>query len=104
MTLLDVTESSANSLGSVSSASSPAPAFDNGDREDHKSDKHGPAAEQDLLTEFRQLQEQYARCAQALATAAHDLRTPLSVVSGYIELLLSGKLGSLNEKQTSRSE
>lgn len=59
-----------------------------------------PGGEQDLLHEYRQLQEQYSRCAQALATAAHDLRTPLSVVSGYIELLLSGKLGGLNEKQT----
>ena len=48
---------------------------------------------------FQQLQEQYQRCAQALATAAHDLRTPLAVVSGYIELLLSRKLGPLNEKQ-----
>src|SRR5579884_1322617 len=55
--------------------------------------------EQDLLREYRQLEEQYSRCAQALATAAHDLRTPLSVVSGYIELLMSGKLGALNEKQ-----
>ncbi len=52
-----------------------------------------------LLRAHRQLQEQYQRCSQALATAAHDLRTPLAVISGYIELLLSGKLGELNERQ-----
>lgn len=57
------------------------------------------AGPEDLLRSFQQLQEQYQRCSQALATAAHDLRTPLAVVSGYIELLLSGKLGALNEKQ-----
>lgn len=55
----------------------------------------------DLRRSYLQLEEQYSRCAQALATAAHDLRTPLAVVSGYVELLISGKLGPLNERQTS---
>lgn len=54
---------------------------------------------QGLVRDFQKLQEEYSRCAQALATAAHDLRTPLAVVSGYIELLMSGKLGPLNERQ-----
>src|SRR5690348_17737034 len=54
-----------------------------------------------LMHAHRQLQEQYQRCSRALATAAHDLRTPLAVVSGYIELLLSGKLGPLTDRQKS---
>jgi signal transduction histidine kinase len=55
---------------------------------------------EDLLRSYQQLEGQYQRCAQALATAAHDLRTPLAVVSGYIELLMSGKLGPLTDRQS----
>lgn len=67
-----------------------------------KSSDGGPESlsHADLLREYRVLQEQYQRASQALATAAHDLRTPLAVVSGYIELLISGKLGALNERQS----
>ena len=54
----------------------------------------------DLERAYQQLEIEYRRCAQALATAAHDLRTPLAVVSGYIELLMSGKLGPLTERQS----
>ncbi len=56
---------------------------------------------ENLLGAFQQLQEQYQRCSRALATAAHDLRTPRAVVSGYIELLISGKLGPLTDRQKS---
>ena len=34
-----------------------------------------------------------------MASAAHDLKTPLSILNGYIELLQSQKLGPLNERQ-----
>lgn len=45
------------------------------------------------------LRERFRRTTNALASAAHDLKTPLSIVSGYIELLRSEKLGSLNDRQ-----
>ena len=56
-------------------------------------------SQEDLLRSHMQLQERYRRCTNALASAAHDLKTPLAIVSGYIELLQSGKLGDLNERQ-----
>jgi len=34
-----------------------------------------------------------------LASAAHDLKTPLSILNGYVELLHSEKLGPLSERQ-----
>jgi len=55
--------------------------------------------QEDLLRSYMQLQDRYRRCTNALAAAAHDLKTPLAIVSGYIELLQSGKLGSLTERQ-----
>jgi two-component system, NtrC family, sensor histidine kinase KinB len=54
---------------------------------------------QDLLHEYTQLRERFLRTTNALASAAHDLKTPLSILNGYVELLQSGKLGSLNERQ-----
>jgi signal transduction histidine kinase len=35
----------------------------------------------------------------ALARVAHELKTPLAIIVGYIDLLLSGKVGPLNSRQ-----
>jgi signal transduction histidine kinase len=35
----------------------------------------------------------------ALATVAHELKTPLAIISGYINLLLGEKVGQLNDRQ-----
>jgi len=43
--------------------------------------------------------EQAADFRAALAAAAHELKTPLAVMDGYLNLLLAKKLGPLSEKQ-----
>src|SRR3954464_13441651 len=64
------------------------------------SDSAGDSApEVEQSQEFSQLQERYLRTTNALASAAHDLKTPLSILNGYVEMLQSEKLGSLNERQ-----
>ena len=52
-----------------------------------------------LLQEYNQLRERSTRTTNALASAAHDLKTPLAILNGYIELLQNEKLGTLNERQ-----
>lgn len=58
-----------------------------------------PACSRHLLQEYSQLRERFARTTNALASAAHDLKTPLAILNGYVELLQSGKLGELNDRQ-----
>jgi signal transduction histidine kinase len=58
-----------------------------------------PECSQQLLHEYTQLRERFLRTANSLASATHDLKTPLAILNGYIELLASEKLGSLNERQ-----
>ena len=53
----------------------------------------------DLLQEYNQLRERSLRTTNALASAAHDLKTPLAILNGYIELLQNEKLGPLNDRQ-----
>lgn len=52
-----------------------------------------------LLAAFRRLQEESRQHTEALATAAHEIKTPLAIIAGYIELLLTQKLGPLNDRQ-----
>src|ERR1700727_632577 len=53
----------------------------------------------DLPQAYAELQQRFQRTTNALGSAAHDLKTPLAILNGYVELLQSGKLGALNERQ-----
>src|SRR6202795_590532 len=58
-----------------------------------------PSSTDDGTNELEQLRDRYRKTTNALASAAHDLKTPLAILNGYIELLQSQKLGPLNERQ-----
>jgi signal transduction histidine kinase len=53
----------------------------------------------DVQEQFERLRERYQRCTTSLASAAHDLKTPLSIISGYVGVLQGEKLGALNDRQ-----
>jgi signal transduction histidine kinase len=55
---------------------------------------------------YQEMQESYTRLLKhvqqrtvALAAATHELKTPLTIISGYTEFLLSEKAGPLNDQQ-----
>jgi len=52
-----------------------------------------------LLAAYLRLQEANRQKTVLLASAAHELKTPLAVMKGYNDLLLSGSLGKLSERQ-----
>ena len=61
--------------------------------------KPASPSDENVAQELEQLRDRYRKTTNALASAAHDLKTPLAILNGYIELLLSQKLGPLNERQ-----
>lgn len=52
-----------------------------------------------LLAAYLKLQEVNRQKTVFLASAAHELKTPLAVIKGYYDLLLTESLGRLSEKQ-----
>jgi signal transduction histidine kinase len=65
---------------------------------DARVDADVPSPE-NLLQEYKELRQRLHRTTNALGSAAHDLKTPLSILNGYIELLQSEKLGPISERQ-----
>lgn len=52
-----------------------------------------------LLAAYLRLQEVNRQKTVFLGSAAHELKTPLAVMKGYYDLLLSGSLGKVSERQ-----
>ncbi len=53
----------------------------------------------ELLRAYVQLQQQTEARTVALASAAHELKTPLGILAGYLQLLLDERLGRLSDDQ-----
>lgn len=53
----------------------------------------------ELMQAHSELQQRFQRTTNALGSAAHDLKTPLAILNGYVELLQSEKLGPLSDRQ-----
>src|ERR1700678_2482903 len=53
----------------------------------------------DLPQAYLELQQRFQRTTNALGSAAHDLKTPLAILNGYVEVLQSEKLGPITERQ-----
>ena len=79
----------------LTSESERAPIFVAGDMD---CDIEQQSAEE-LQALVERLRDELRRRTVALASAVHELRTPLAVMDGYIDLLCTGKAGPLSEKQ-----
>jgi two-component system, NtrC family, sensor histidine kinase KinB len=77
----------------------PDPAAEALPRESGADSSLSPRDHAQLRREHGELGERLLRMTNALAAAAHDLKTPLAILNGYVELLQSEKLGGLNQRQ-----
>ncbi len=57
------------------------------------------ATYRNLLAAYLRLQEANRQKTVLLGSAAHELKTPLAVMKGYYDMLLSGSLGKLSPRQ-----
>jgi signal transduction histidine kinase len=58
-----------------------------------------PPFYKDLLEAYARQENEIRQRTIALATMAHELKTPLAIIAGYIELLLGQRAGPLNDRQ-----
>jgi signal transduction histidine kinase len=58
-----------------------------------------PPLYKDLLEAYTRQENEIRKRTTALATMAHELKTPLAIIAGYIELLLGQRAGPLNDRQ-----
>lgn len=59
-----------------------------------------PAKEKEnVLSSYKKLQELNQSRDRFLSIASHELRTPMTVIKGFTEFLLSEKFGTINKKQ-----
>jgi two-component system phosphate regulon sensor histidine kinase PhoR len=65
---------------------------------DPASEKHVDYYEE-LLHTIEQMQQDSDRRSVALAGAVHDLKTPLAVIGGFVNLLMGQKLGAVTDRQ-----
>ncbi len=53
----------------------------------------------ELQSRYSRLEKTHQTACHALASAAHELKTPTTIMTGYTDLLLTGKFGALTERQ-----
>jgi signal transduction histidine kinase len=63
------------------------------------SEKKRTLAENDLKESYKNLKKLDKVKDSFLSVASHELRTPMTIIKGYSDFLLSGKFGKLNKQQ-----
>src|SRR6202167_538672 len=76
-----------------------APALTKTDFFESRAPGTGMPSAADLPQAYSELQQKFQRTTNALGSAAHDLKTPLAILNGYVELLQSEKLGPVSPRQ-----